>query len=73
MLGDKNKYFITTNSVVFWGFDSENQTALMHTEGYCMLDMYIYLVCGNTMYVSTCQIEFVFRELSFLLLELLHL
>ena len=25
--------------------------------------MYVYLVCGNTMCVSTCQVEFVLREL----------
>ena len=29
---------------------------------------YIYLVCGNTMCVSTCQVEFVLRELSFFIL-----
>ena len=28
----------------------------------------IYFVCGNTMCVSTCQVEFVLRELSFFLL-----
>ena len=26
----------------------------------------IYLVCSNTMCVSTCQVEFVYRELSLL-------
>ena len=29
---------------------------------------YIYMVCGNTICVSTCQVEFVLGELSFFIL-----
>ena len=33
-----------------------------------MVRYYVYLVCGSTMCVSTCQVEFVLREPSCLIL-----
>ena len=37
--------------------------------GIAWWDINIYLVCGNTMCVSTCLVEFVLRELSFFILQ----
>ena len=61
-------FFITIVIISYWVISIEYKKYLLKNWGSAWWGNSIYLVYGNTMCVSTCQVEFVLTELSFFIL-----